>query len=67
MRQGFTIIELMFVFIIPLIIAAMVGWVMNIVQILRLIDDPITGLFIFKCVGVLLAPLGAVLGIVGMF
>jgi len=48
-------------------VLGIVGWIANIVQIVGRIDDPITGLFILKCVGVLAAPLGSVLGIVGMF
>lgn len=46
-------------------ILGVIGWIMNIVQIVKTIDAPITGMFILKCVGVLAAPLGAVLGWIG--
>lgn len=39
-----------------------IGWVRNIVQIMHMLHDPITGMFIIKCCGVVMAPLGAVLG-----
>ena len=38
------------------------GWVANIVKIFSALSDPITGLFIARLVGVIFAPLGAVLG-----
>ena len=45
------------------IIAAMViGWVMNIIEIVQTVADPITGMFVLRCVGIVVAPLGAVLG-----
>lgn len=50
-----------------LLAAAVVGWIVNIVQLVHTIDDPVTGMFILKCIGVVAAPLGAVLGYVGMF
>ena len=39
-----------------------VGWIMNIVEIVATIADPITGMFILRCVGIVVAPLGGVLG-----
>jgi len=56
---GFTIVSLLFFFVW---IAAIVGWVWNVIKIFNLIEDPITGLFILRCVGVFAAPLGAILG-----
>lgn len=47
---------------IILFIAAIGGWIANIVKIFSEISDPITGLFILRAIGVVLAPLGAVLG-----
>jgi len=38
------------------------GWVMNIIKIVHSVNDPITGMFIARCVGVIVAPVGAVLG-----
>ena len=46
-------------------LAAAAGWVMNIIQIVNTVASPITGLFIVKCIGILVAPLGAVLGWIG--
>lgn len=46
---------------------AFVGWIANIAQIVMLMDAPLTGVFVVKCLGVLLAPLGAIMGIIGMF
>ena len=43
-------------------IGAAWGWVWNIIKIFHTISDPITGMFIFRCVGILFAPLGAILG-----
>jgi hypothetical protein len=48
-------------------VASIVGWVANIVQITGMVIEPLTALFILKCIGVFVAPLGSVLGIVGMF
>jgi hypothetical protein len=45
-----------------LIVAALVGWIMNIAGIVHTIGGPITAMFIARCVGVLAFPLGAVLG-----
>lgn len=38
------------------------GWVANIVKIINTGFDVFTGLLIVRCIGVVLAPLGAVLG-----
>lgn len=54
-------------FIVLAVLAGLVGWVANIVQLIQAMGDPITGTFILKCVGVFVAPLGSVLGYVGMF
>lgn len=43
-------------------LAAVVGWVMNLIKIIGALGDPITGMFIFRCVGAICAPIGAVLG-----
>ena len=51
---------------ILLAIAAVVGWIANVCQIVHALNLPITGMFIFKCVGVIVAPLGVVLGWVGI-
>lgn len=49
-------------FIIVLWVAGFIGWVMNLVSLVHSLHDPITGMFIARCVGVFAAPLGAILG-----
>ena len=58
-QLGYTIAELMFAVIW---VAAVGGWIWNIVKIVGALSDPITGMFVFRCVGVIVAPLGAILG-----
>lgn len=38
------------------------GYVCNVIAIFDTLNSPVTGLFIARCVGVLAAPLGAILG-----
>lgn len=38
------------------------GWIWNIVKIVQTFDAVLTGMFIARCIGVFVAPLGAVLG-----
>lgn len=45
-----------------LAIAALYGWVMNIVGIVNTIHGDVTAMFIARCVGLFIAPMGAVLG-----
>ena len=42
--------------------AAAFGWVVNIIKIIADVGDPITGLFVLRCFGIIAAPLGAILG-----
>ena len=58
-QRGFTIIELS---VALLILGGGIGWIWNIVQIAQSGFDVITGMFIARCIGVFVAPLGAVLG-----
>jgi hypothetical protein len=66
-RSGFTLIEMILIPCIGLILVLIAGWLSNIIQICNMINDPITGMFVFKCVSVIVAPVGAVLGIYGWF
>jgi hypothetical protein len=45
-----------------ILLAGVVGWVWNIVKIVGTFSDVLTGMFIARCIGVFVAPLGAVLG-----
>lgn len=48
---------------IAVIIAGMIGWVMNLLSLIKMLGDPVvTPLFIARLVGVPIAPLGAILG-----
>lgn len=58
-QRGFTVLELT-IALISLI--GLFGWVWNIVKIVQSGFDVITGMFIARCIGVFVAPLGAVLG-----
>jgi hypothetical protein len=58
----------MIVFILLTILTALAGWISNVVQVCHMASaDQITAYFIVKCVGILVAPVGSVLGIVGWF
>ena len=52
------------VIIIAIWLAAIVGWVLNIVTIAHSSMDVITGMLILRIVGIFVGPLGAVLGYV---
>ncbi len=43
----------------------LIGWCMNIYQIIQSIDDGVTAKLIVKLVGIFATPLGAVLGWIG--
>lgn len=43
-------------------VVVLIGWVINIVHIVHTLAAPLTGLFVLRCVGILVPPLGAVLG-----
>jgi len=58
-QQGFSAPELV---IAVGVLAGIVGWVMNIFDIVAAVSDPITAMFIIRCVGIFVAPLGAILG-----
>ena len=58
-QKGFTILEMILVFVL---LFGAGGWIANIVKIFAIINDGITGMFILRIVGVFAAPVGAVLG-----
>lgn len=58
-QKGFTVVELMIVLIA---VVSAVGWIWNIIKIIATVADPITGLFLVRCVGVIVAPLGVIVG-----
>lgn len=50
-----------------LIVAGIIGWIMNVVQVITIASEQgvVSTMFVLKCIGVLVAPLGAVLGWIG--
>lgn len=58
-QKGFTVVE---VIIAALIIAGGIGWVWNIVKLIGMGLDPITGLLIVRAIGIFVPPVGAVVG-----
>ena len=48
--------------LVAIVFAGIAGWVMNIFDIVAAVSDPITAMFILSCVGIFVAPLGAILG-----
>lgn len=48
--------------LILLWVAAAIGWILNIVKIVGSVADPLSAMFIIRCLGVFLAPVGAILG-----
>jgi len=58
-QRGFTVWELS---IGLFIVAAIGGWVANVVKLIGMIDGELTAMFIARIVGVFAAPLGAILG-----
>ena len=51
-------------FLICLWVTVIIGWCMNIYQITQMYDGGLTAKFAFKIVGVLVFPLGALLGLI---
>lgn len=63
-QKGFAGTELFVIGWIMLLLFAAGGWIANIVKIINTGFDVFTGLLIARCIGVFVAPLGAVLGYV---
>ena len=61
-QQGYTAIELFYVTVVPLFMAAVFGWGWNIVKIIHSDFGNITGLLVCRVIGVFVAPVGALLG-----
>lgn len=59
-QGGYTVVELL---ILILYVAGAVGWIANLVKLIGIIDGGVTGMMILRAIGVLVVPLGAILGI----
>ena len=44
------------------IIVLITGWVMNVISIFHTAEAPMTGVFILRCIGVVVPPIGGILG-----
>lgn len=62
MKQGNTELYAMLA-IILLWVVAVVGWGLNIIKLIGIASDPITGMFIIRSIGIFVAPLGSILGL----
>lgn len=58
-QKGFALLQMI---VVCLWLLAAGGWIANIVKIFAIMNDPITGMFILRIVGIFVAPVGAVLG-----
>ncbi len=45
-----------------ILLLPLIGWVSNVIKLINSDFDPLTGMVIGRCIGVFVAPLGAVLG-----
>jgi len=61
-QRGFTTVELESVFVILLGVLAAGGWIANIIKLIGLLDGAVTAWVIARGIGVIAAPLGAILG-----
>lgn len=61
-QLGFTATELMVCVGAVVALAGAVGWVWNIVKLVGMSFDPLTGLLAVRIVGIFVPPLGAVVG-----
>ena len=58
-QKGFTLLEMIIACVLLLGVG---GWIANIVKMFAILNEPMTGMFILRIVGIFAAPVGAVLG-----
>lgn len=63
-QEGFTASELFIVVWLLIAAAGFVGWVLNIVDLAHMDFAHITGMLVIRAIGIVVAPLGAVMGYV---
>lgn len=61
-QKGFTAVEMIWVVYGSLFVAGVIGWVLNIIDIVGSDFSAVDGILILRIIGVIVAPLGAVLG-----
>ena len=60
-QAGFTIAELL---VVVLLVAGAGGWIANIVKLVAMNMDNITGMLLVRAVGIFVVPLGVVMGFI---
>lgn len=61
--DGGTIAAIMFIILwFTVVVGGLIGYVLNIISIIHTGADPITGMFLARCIGTIVFPLGAILG-----
>lgn len=66
-QRGYTLLELMVSGWVIVAFLGIVGYVGNVVQLIHQALDPLTVLVILKLVGLVIPPLGALMGWIGFF
>ena len=62
-QRGYTVIELfMSFFLLVLLPICAWGWVWNIIKLIGMTIDPITGLLIVRVIGIFIPPIGVIVG-----
>ena len=65
-QAGFTVVEVTVAIVAAIVgIGGATGWVLNIVKLCGSSSQPVEPLVVLRCVGVLVVPLGCVLGYIG--
>lgn len=59
MRNGYTVIELLFALIGPFLV---IGWCINIWKLFSMVYDPVTGEMILRIIGIFAVPFGGIMG-----
>jgi hypothetical protein len=61
-QKGYTTLNIGILIYAALMIGGVIGWVLNIVDIVHADFDNVTGMLVLRIIGVFVPPLGAVLG-----
>jgi hypothetical protein len=62
-QKGYGEIELVALFFyLIIVVAAILGWILNIIKLVDSDFAHLTGMIVMRCIGVVMAPLGVVLG-----
>lgn len=58
--NGFAPFSIFFVYLV-LFFLAMGGWIANIIKMIEIISDPVTGILVLRAIGIFFTPLGVVM------